>query len=188
MTDMFIRQATAEDAEAIFEIENLCFSDPWSLESIIYEFEQNPAAFYVVAEIEVDNEAGEGGQAPDEAASKSGGSGSESRLIVGYAGLWWIEDEGHITNVAVRPGFRNRRIGSQILETLIDFTGEEGINSYTLEVRKSNEAAIALYEKYGFAIEGLRRNYYPHGRKGREDALILWRRNEDQKTSVSTER
>ena len=159
MTDMIIRQATAEDAEAIYEIEHLCFPDPWSLESIRYEMEQNPAAFYVVAEIdgEVDSDPGD----------------SADKLIVGYAGLWWIENEGHITNVAVRPGYRNRRIGSQIVETLIDFTQEEGIDDFTLEVRRSNLAAIGLYEKFGFEVEGVRKNYYRHGR---EDALILWRR------------
>ena len=130
-----------------------------SLESIRYEMEQNPAAFYVVAEIdgEVDSDPGD----------------SADKLIVGYAGLWWIENEGHITNVAVRPGYRNRRIGSQIVETLIDFTQEEGIDDFTLEVRRSNLAAIGLYEKFGFEVEGVRKNYYRHGR---EDALILWRR------------
>ena len=155
MTDMIIRQATSEDAEAIYEIEYLCFPDPWSLESIRYEMEQNPAAFYVVAEID-----GENGD----------------RLIVGYAGLWWIENEGHITNIAVRPGYRNRRIGSQIVETLIGFTQEEGVDDFTLEVRRSNVAALGLYEKFGFEVEGVRKNYYRHGR---EDALILWRRSGD---------
>lgn len=152
MTDMTIRQATEKDAEAIFEIENLCFPDPWSLESIKYELEMNPAAFYVVAEI-------------DEVQT--------GPVIVGYAGLWWIQDEGHITNVAVRPGYRNRRIGSQIIETLLEFTQGEGIRNYTLEVRRSNESARALYEKFGFRIEGVRKNYYRHGK---EDALILWKR------------
>lgn len=156
MTDMIIRQATIDDAEAIFEIENLCFPDPWSLESLEYEMEENPAAFYVVAEIEE----------PEE-------GGSADKLIVGYAGLWWIENEGHITNVAVRPGYRNRHIATQIVETLLDFTQEEGIDDFTLEVRRSNEAALGLYEKFGFEVEGVRKGYYRHGK---EDALILWRR------------
>lgn len=149
MAEMTIRQADASDAAAIHEIECLCFPDPWSLESLLYEFERNPLAFYVVGEIE-----GE---------------------IVGYAGLWWIEDEGHITNVAVRPEYRGRQIGSQILETMIAHTEEQGIMNYTLEVRADNRAAQALYRKYGFAVEGVRKGYY---REGREDALIMWRRKE----------
>jgi len=173
MTDMIIRQATCEDAEAIFEIENLCFPDPWSLESIEYELEKNPAAVYVVAEIDA-------ADAVEEGSVKAGDSdvpvAGIDKLIVGYAGLWWIENEGHITNVAIRPGYRNRRIGSQILETLLEYTQEEGIDDFTLEVRESNDAARALYEKYGFTVEGKRKNYYRSVSGDREDALVLWRR------------
>lgn len=147
MSEMTIRQAGAEDVDAIYEIEVMCFPDPWSRQALLSEFTQNRRAFYVVAEID------------DE--------------VVGYAGLWWIEDEGHITNVAVKPGFRNRRIGSQIIETMIGFMEEQGIRHFTLEVRRSNDAARALYEKYGFAVEGIRKGYY---QKGKEDALIMWRR------------
>ena len=84
MADVLIRQANINDVDAIFEIEHLCFPDPWSKDSLRYELGENPRAFYIVAEID----------------------GS----VVGYAGLWWIEDEGHITNVAVRPGYRSRKI------------------------------------------------------------------------------
>lgn len=146
MTEMIIRQADIEDADAIYEIEKLCFPDPWSREALYAEFAENPRAFYVVAEIE--------GEA------------------VGYAGLWWVEDEGHIINVAVKPGFRNRRIGSQIIETMLDHTVRQGIRHHTLEVRMGNIAARALYEKYGFAVEGVRKGYY---QVGHEDALIMWR-------------
>ena len=151
MTDMILRQADGNDVDGIYEIERLCFPDPWSRESVAEELTENPRAFYVVAQI-----------------------GEE---IVGYAGLWWILDEGHITNVAVKPGYRNRRIGSQIIETLLEHTGEQGIRQYTLEVRKSNIAARALYEKYGFVVEGIRPNYY---QVGHEDALIMWRYEQDR--------
>ena len=176
MTDMTIRMATPEDAEDIFEIENLCFSDPWSRESIEYELEANPAAVYVVAEIDDETVAG---RSDDETAAGRSAAEAGGKSIVGYAGLWWIENEGHITNVAVRPGFRNRRIGSHILETLLESTQEEGIDNFTLEVRESNDAARALYEKYGFTVEGIRKGYYRTGPKGRENALILWRRSEE---------
>ena len=146
MADVIIRQARTADAEDIYEIEQLCFPDPWSLDSIKMELNENPRAFYVVAE--------------------------HSGTVVGYAGLWWIVDEGHITNVAVKPGYRNRKIAEGIIRTLIDHTQAEGIMHHTLEVRRSNQPAISLYKKFGFEVEGVRPNYY---RFEKEDALIMWR-------------
>ena len=146
MADVIIRQANPADAQDIYEIEKLCFPDPWSKESVRFELEENSRAFYVVAEY--------------------------SGEVVGYAGLWWIEDEGHITNVAVKPGYRNRKIAEGIIKTLISHTSLEGIHHYTLEVRRSNQAAINLYNKFGFEVEGVRPNYY---RFEKEDALIMWR-------------
>lgn len=149
MADVIIRQATIKDVEDIYEIETLCFPDPWSRDALTYELEENPRAFYIVADLD--------GQ------------------VVGYAGLWWIEDEGHITNVAVKPGYRNRRIGEGIISVMIDFTSKEGIKHHTLEVRRSNDPAISLYEKFGFRTEGVRKRYY---RNNGEDALIMWRHGE----------
>ena len=113
MADVLIRQANIDDVDALFEIEHLCFPDPWSKDSLRYELGENPRAFYIVAEID----------------------GS----VVGYAGLWWIEDEGHITNVAVRPGYRSRKIASGIVSVMIDFTTKQGIRHHTLEVRRSKD-------------------------------------------------
>lgn len=146
MADVTIRQAVPADLDVIYEIEALCFPDPWSKGSLQFELEENPRAFYIVAE--------------------HGGD------VVGYAGLWWVEDEGHITNVAVRPGFRSRKIGEGIIRTLIEHTVSEGIRHHTLEVRRSNDAAIGLYKKMGFRVEGVRPKYYKFDD---EDALIMWR-------------
>lgn len=152
-----VRQAVLADADQICEIEKMCFSDPWSLQSIVSEFTDNPRAYYVVA------------------LTTDGTEHMEETGIIGYAGLWWIGDEGHITNVAVRPGYRGRGIGGQLLSTLFHQTGSFGIRHYTLEVRESNTAARRLYEKYGFTIEGIRKGYY---QKEKEDALIMWRHEE----------
>ncbi|MFQ8603031.1 MAG: ribosomal protein S18-alanine N-acetyltransferase [Anaerovoracaceae bacterium] len=151
MTDVLVRQADINDVDDIYEIERLCFPDPWSRDSLIYELDKNPRAFYIVAELD--------------------------DKVVGYAGLWWIGDEGHITNVAVRPGFRNRKIASGIMTVMLDFTTKEGIKHHTLEVRRSNEPAIGLYEKYGFEVEGIRKGYYLNNG---EDALIMWRHISDK--------
>ena len=149
MAEGIIRQAVPGDAEGIYEIEKLCFPDPWSMDALTFELEGNPRAFYVVAELD--------------------------GRVVGYAGLWIIGDEGHITNVAVKPGFRNRKIGEGIIGVMIDFTSGEGIAHHTLEVRKSNVPAINLYEKFGFRTEGVRKKYYQNNG---EDALIMWRHEE----------
>ena len=151
MTDVLVRQADINDVDDIYDIERLCFPDPWSRDSLIYELDKNPRAFYIVAELD--------------------------DKVVGYAGLWWIGDEGHITNVAVRPGFRNRKIASGIMTVMLDFTTKEGIKHHTLEVRRSNEPAIGLYEKYGFEVEGIRKGYYLNNG---EDALIMWRHISDK--------
>ncbi len=148
MADVIIRQATADDVEDIYTIEKLCFPDPWSRDAVTYELTENPRAFYVVAE--------------------------HSGEVVGYAGLWWIVDEGHITNVAVKPGFRHRHIGDGIIKVLLEHTVAEGIKHHTLEVKNSNEAAIRLYKKHGFEVEGVRRKYY----QNKHDALIMWRHEE----------
>lgn len=149
---MIIRQADAADVDAIVKIEKLCFSQPWSHQAMYEELTQNKLAFYLVGEIE--------GQ------------------VAGYAGLWWVVDEGHITNVAVRPEFRKRGIAKGIIQLLLDFTEKEGIMSHTLEVRRSNEAAKHLYANFGFTEEGVRKGYY---QDDNEDAIIMWRKTENKK-------
>ena len=146
MADVIIRQAGPADTADIFEIEKLCFPDPWSMDSIRYELEENEKAFYLVAE--------------------------HSGKVVGYMGLWWILDEGHITNVAVRPGYRNRKIAEGIIRVMLEHTIGAGILHHTLEVRRDNQPAINLYEKFGFEVDGVRKGYYQFDG---EDALIMWR-------------
>ena len=139
MADVIIRQAGPADTADIFEIEKLCFPDPWSMDSIRYELEENEKAFYLVAE--------------------------HSGKVVGYMGLWWILDEGHITNVAVRPGYRNRKIAEGIIRVMLEHTIGAGILHHTLEVRRDNQPAINLYEKFGFEVDGV----LPVRRRGRPD-------------------
>lgn len=146
MEELIIRKAEEKDVKDIAELEKVCFSDPWSEDSVRYDVVDNKLAFYIVAEID----------------SK----------VVGYVGIWNIVDEGHITNVAVSPDYRRMHIASAMIEVLIDVTGEAGVERHTLEVRASNDAAIKLYEKYGFQREGIRKGYY---QDNGEDALIMWR-------------
>lgn len=146
MSNLVIRQADEKDIDAIAELEEICFATPWSRDSIRQELTENDMAFYVVAEVD--------------------------GAVAGYAGMWHIVDEGHITNVAVHPDHRGKRIASAIVAVMIVYSEARGIRRFTLEVRSSNEAAKALYRKFDFKEEGLRRGYY---QDNGEDAVIMWR-------------
>lgn len=134
------------DIDAIMVIERLSFKIPWSREAFVSELTINEFAKYIVAKIEGN--------------------------IVGYAGVWKVLDEGHITNIAVHPDFRGNKIGTDMVEFLIDYAKEVGINKLTLEVRMSNLYAQKLYEKFGFEKSGCRKRYYADNQ---EDAMIMWK-------------
>lgn len=86
--------------------------------------------------------------------------------------MWIIVDEGHITNIAVDPAFRNQGAGKAILTALLDEAERRKLAAVTLEVRKSNHIALNLYKKFGFICAGIRKEYY-HDTK--EDAIIMWK-------------
>ncbi len=129
----------------VAELERLCFSAPWN-EAMLEEELYNDTASFIVAE-------GEDGQ------------------VLGYAGLHVILDEGYIDNVAVRPTCRRQGIADRLLDVFCRF-GQANLAFLTLEVRPSNTAAVALYEKHGFQEAGRRKDYYENPR---EDALLLTR-------------
>ena len=90
--------------------------------------------------------------------------------ILGFAGLWLMAREAHITNIAVRESYRRQGMGELLLIALIDLALELGAHLMTLEVRASNTDAQSLYAKYGFIEVGLRRNYYTDNR---EDGVLM---------------
>ena len=143
---LIIRQAEERDIMPMAQLDILCFTSPWSEDSFEREIKENNIAFYIVAE--------------------------SDGVLVGYAGLWCIVDEGHITNVAVHPDYRRRHIGEALISILLEHTIKNGIKSHTLEVRVTNEAAQSLYRKFGFEPVGIRKNYYEDNG---EDAIIMWR-------------
>lgn len=91
--------------------------------------------------------------------------------IIGFAGLWLMVDEAHVTTIAMHPSFRRLGLGELLLVSLIDISYEIGAKWVTLEVRVSNYTAQNLYHKYGFREAGLRHRYYSDNQ---EDALIMW--------------
>jgi len=146
MSDMIIRQAEEKDVKQIAHLDTLCFAVPWSELSFRQEITENERAIYIVAKVEEN--------------------------IVGYAGMWVILDEGHITNVAVHPDYRRKHIGQALVSILLSAGEECGVERTTLEVRESNEAAINLYKSFDFKPEGLRKGYYEDNN---ENAVIMWR-------------
>ena len=96
----------------------------------------------------------------------------EGEDLVGYVINSRYVDAWHVMNVAVDPQHQRRGIATMLLEHLFELTRDDERRGYTLEVRVSNEEAIALYEKLGFEPRGIRRGYYTDNR---EDALIMWR-------------
>jgi [ribosomal protein S18]-alanine N-acetyltransferase len=175
MKDIEIVAASREHINDIVVVENLSFKIPWSRQSIVEELLENKIAIYFCAltgsQIS-DSHAAECGVAYDcnagcETVGRIGGK------AVGYAGMWQILDEGHITNIAVHPEFRNYGVGSALLEALLSSAEKLGIIALTLEVRRSNYSAQALYKKFGFADGGMRKAYYADNN---EDAIIMWKR------------
>ena len=148
MAEPFIRKACIADIPQIDEIEKLCFAMPWSEESIRHDMEENVVARWLVLD------SGEG-------------------RVLAYAAMWFVLDEAHVCNVAVHPDCRRMGYGKRVFEALIALAQENSMSMMTLEVRRSNEPAINLYEKFGFETCGVRKGYY---RFGGEDALIMWRR------------
>lgn len=136
---------TIDDIDNVLEVEEDCFSIPWSKASFLRELENNEIALYLVAKIE--------------------------NKAVGYIGVWKVLDEGHITNLAVHSDFRKLGIGSMLVDRLLSLCRNDGITAFTLEVRKSNIVAQELYKKFGFLECGIRKKYYEDNN---EDAIIMW--------------
>jgi ribosomal-protein-alanine N-acetyltransferase len=132
------------DLEAVHEIERDSFSTPWPAHAYQHELENNRLAHYLVAR-----------------------SGDQ---VVGFAGIWLLVDEAHITTFATRGTWRRQGIGERLLLALLDLSIARGANEATLEVRPSNDPARRLYEKYGFKVVGVRPRYYSDNN---EDALIM---------------
>lgn len=141
-----IDKLTAADLEQVSRMEQECFSMPWS-EKSFEEILDNPKAVYVVAR--------------------------EEEQVIGYCGAYLILDEADINQVAVAPAHREKGVGRMMMTALMERLKQAGAESVTLEVRKSNIPAIALYEGLGFRTEGIRKNFYE---KPAEDALIMWKR------------
>lgn len=140
---MMIEKMTQVHVAQIAQLEKLCFSDPWSEKSIATELDCRLSCWLVAL---------------------------EGDQVVGYVGSQTVIDESDMMNIAVHPDHRRRGVAEALVENLSDALRQRESKALTLEVRVSNDPAIRLYEKLGFAQVGKRPNYY---RNPKEDALIL---------------
>lgn len=145
MAEVQILPMRAAHLDQVMEVEKACFRLPWSKSTFYQEIHSNPYATYVVAVVD--------------------------DLVAGYAGIWLVLDEAHITNIAVAPQLQRQGIAIKLMEYLLWAALGQGANRITLEVRRSNLAAQELYARFGFVMAGVRRGYYTDDR---EDALIMW--------------
>jgi ribosomal-protein-alanine N-acetyltransferase len=139
-----VDRMTVDDLPAVHEIEREAFRTPWPAHAYRHELENNRLAHYIVAR-----------------------RGDE---IVGFAGIWLLVDEAHVTTFATRRAWRRRGVGERLLLALLDLAAARGAHEATLEVRPSNTPARRLYAKYGFKVVGIRPRYYSDNN---EDALIM---------------
>ncbi|SPF47991.1 putative ribosomal-protein-alanine acetyltransferase [Candidatus Desulfosporosinus infrequens] len=145
MNNGIVRPMLYSDLEAVLEIERASFSSPWSLESFKAELKDNEYARYLCLEL--------------------------NDQVIGYMGLWFILDEGHITNIAISPNYRGQHWGGFLIRSVMDMMTEQGMERMTLEVRVSNNSAQSLYKRLGFVTAGVRKGYYADNQ---EDAIIMW--------------
>jgi len=148
MTGVRIQPLTsARDIDDILRIESLSFTNPWTREMYLSEIEHSNVAFFYIARDVV-------GEA------------------IGFCSFWLVLDELHINNLAVLPEHRRAGVASALLERVLADAASRGAHRATLEVRASNDAALRLYDRFGFAVTTTRRGYYT---RPDEDALVLWR-------------
>jgi len=139
-----VRAATARDLDQVVAIERASFADPWSRHAFARSLEGTGVHFDVACDA--------------------------SGAVVAYIVAWTVADEGEIANLAVAPAARRTGLAAMLLDRVLAAARVQGVSTLHLEVRESNQAARALYARFGFVEAGRRRDYY---RKPVEDALVL---------------
>lgn len=141
--EFLIRAMEPADLSAVSKLEAAVYPQPWSLSLFREELAATNRSYLVVTD--------------------------RQDQLVAYGGLLLVETDAHITTLAVDPVVRRRRLGTRMMLALADRALDVAAQHLTLEVRMSNAGARALYNRFGFAPVGLRKNYYKN-----EDALVMW--------------
>jgi ribosomal-protein-alanine N-acetyltransferase len=143
-TTLLLTRACADDLDEIVEIEGLSFPRPWSRQAFVEELRREISTIAVLRQ-------------------------KETGRLVAYINFWTVHDEVHVLNLATHPECRRRGLARRLIEHAVEIGLARGAREVTLEVRRSNEAAIALYKRSGFSVVGLRTRYYENG----EDAILM---------------
>lgn len=139
--------SSLSDLDEILAIEVASFTSPWTREMYLAELDNVGVSFCYTAR-------------------------DDSGKILGFCSFWRVMDELHINNLAVAPEHRRCGVATALLGFVLNEARKLGVHRATLEVRRSNDAARHLYERFGFAAAGVRRAYYSNPV---EDAIVLWR-------------
>lgn len=175
---------TLEDVEEVSTVERQCFTNPWPISAYRRELRNPNQNHYIVlrddpqADAEeqpvVSIETRKEPRKPPRFAFWPLGHRSEKRTpppIIGFAGMWNLLDEAHVTTIGIRPDYQGLGLGELLFLELIDESMRRMATWLTLEVRVTNYNAQELYRKYGFSIQGRRPRYYSDNN---EDAFIMW--------------
>lgn len=131
-SEFYVKAIDFEHIKEIARLEKICFSEPWSEETLLEAY-KGGTKFFVA---------------------------TKGKKVLGYVGISCIVDEGYITNVAVFPEYRGTGVGTALINRVFSLAGDLKLSFVSLEVRESNLTAIGLYEKMGFKQEGKRKGYY----------------------------
>ena len=141
---MAIRPMKRGDVSGVYEVELACFRSPWSKNALAGEL-RNPVAHYHVLELD--------------------------GRIAGFAGMWVLFEEAHITNIGILPEHRRNGYAFALMLSMMEHAAQIGATAMTLEVRESNAGAQKLYKRLHFEQNGFRPRYYEDTGEG---ALLLW--------------
>lgn len=146
---LVVRRATPDDPlEGVAAIQADSFHQGWGLDVLRRDLRDQPASRLYLIE-------------------------AQGGPLLGFCACWLIADELHINSLAVTPAMRRQGVAGRLLQEVLALAAADGATAATLEVRRSNVPALRLYDRRGFRVEAVRRNYYEHPT---EDALILWLR------------
>ncbi|MBE9118456.1 ribosomal protein S18-alanine N-acetyltransferase [Lusitaniella coriacea LEGE 07157] len=159
LLELRLKPLTDRQLNAVVKLDQLCLGGLWSQEGYRRELNSPNSELLVLSVL------GNRGSPPKE-------------RIVGIGCFWAILEEAHITILAIHPDCQSQGLGQVLLWTLLQKAVRQKLDRATLEVRASNQAALSLYQKFGFQVAGRRKKYYQNNN---EDALILWRGGLQQK-------
>ncbi len=140
-----IREMIQDDIDQVYAIETRSYAVPWTKDVFYNELTNNAHAFYAIISYE-----GE---------------------IIGFAGMWVVYDDAQITNIAIDPSFRGKKLGEQLFRYMLQTAYRLNVTRLSLEVRVSNVIAQKMYRKFGLVPGGVRKGYYTDNN---EDAIVMW--------------